>query len=279
LKRIDYFLIVILILVVVAFGFFTLAVAFGVTLTLIEHVPGLMAFTEVPETEQNFFDAAATVRATFAPLGILTLAVLLMVVKEVILPFFITAIFETTAVGVLVGVKVGVFTEVEDTPHAMLFTRTQIVLLAIAPVPRMRYFVEVDGQTTKVAFPFEPVLVVIVAEQPALDFTPIARTIADLLIELADTPPLAQMVETLSVDETSPPCSQLEPGFTVSTDWVTPEIGALSSSTKSVSMVTPPVESVLMSVSGVDGSASASFAGVAGSASGKATLIEAINGI
>jgi hypothetical protein len=279
LKRIDYFLIVILILVVVAFGFFTLAVAFGVTLTLIEHVPGLMAFTEVPETEQNFFDAAATVRATFAPLGILTLAVLLMVVKEVILPFFITAIFETTAVGVLVGVKVGVFTEVEDTPHAMLFTRTQIVLLAIAPVPRMRYFVEVDGQTTKVAFPFEPVLVVIVAEQPALDFTPIARTIADLLIELADTPPLAQMVETLSVDETSPPCSQLEPGFTVSTDWVTPEIGALSSSTKSVSMVTPPVESVLMSVSGVDGSASASFAGVTGSASGKATLIEAINGI
>ena len=106
-----------------------------------------------------------------------------------------------------------------------------------------------------------------------------ARTIADLLIELADTPPLAQMVETMSVDETSPPCSQLEPEFTVSTDWVTPEIGALSSSTNSVSIVTPPVESVLMSVSGVDGSASASFAGVAGSASGKATLIEAINDI
>jgi hypothetical protein len=272
-------LIVILILVVVVFGFFTLAVAFGVTLTLIEQVPALRAFTEVPEIEQNFFVVTATTSTTLAPLGILTLAVLLMVVKEVILPFFITAIFETTAVGVLVGVKVGVFTEVEDTPHAMLFTRTQIVLLAIAPVPRMRYFVEVDGQTTKVAFPFEPVLVVIVAEQPALDFTPIARTIADLLIELADTPPLAQMVETLSVDETSPPCSQLEPGFTVSTDWVTPEIGALSSSTKSVSMVTPPVESVLMSVSGVDGSASASFAGVTGSASGKATLIEAINGI
>jgi hypothetical protein len=277
LKRIDYFLIVILILVVVAFGFFTLAVAFGVTLTLIEHVPGLMAFTEVPETEQNFFDAAATVRATFAPLGILTLAVLLMVVKEVILPFFITAIFETTAVGVLVGVKVGVFTEVEDTPHAMLFTRTQIVLEAIAPVPRMRYFVEVDGQTTKVAFPFEAVFADSVAEQPALVLTPMARTLA--LIELADTPPLAQIDVTLSVEETSPPCSQLEPELTVSTDWETPEIGALSSSTKSVSMVTPPVESVLMSVSGVDGSASASFAGVAGSASGKATLIEAINGI
>ena len=270
---------VILILVVVAFGFFTLAVAFGVTLTLIEHVPGLMALIEVLVIEQIFFDEAATVRTTLAPLGILTLAVLLIVVKEVTLPFFITATFDTTAVGVLVGVKVGVFTEVEDTPHAMLFTRTQIVLLAIAPVPRMRYFVEVDGQTTKVAFPFEAVFVDSVAEQPALVLTPMARTIADLLIELADTPPLAQMVETLSVDETSPPCSQLEPEFTVSTDWVTPEIGALSSSTKSVSIVTPPVESVLMSVSGVVGSASASFAGVAGSASGKATLIEAINGI
>jgi hypothetical protein len=279
LKRIDYFLIVILILVVVVFGFFTLAVFFGVTLTLIEHVPGLMALIEVLVIEQIFFDEAATVRTTLAPLGILTLAVLLMVVKEVTLPFFITATFETTTAGVLVGVKVGVFTEVEDTPHAMLFTRTQIVLLAIAPVPRMRYFVEVDGQTTKVAFPFEAVFADNVAEQPALVLTPMARTIADLLIELADTPPLAQMVETLSVDETSPPCSQLEPEFTVSTDWVTPEIGALSSSTKSVSMVTPPVESVLMSVSGVDGSASASFAGVAGSASGKATLIEAINGI
>ena len=269
----------ILILVVVAFGFFTLAVAFGVTLTLIEHVPGLMALIEVLAIEQIFFDEAATVRTTLAPLGILTLAVLLMVVKEVTLPFFITATFETTTAGVLVGVKVGVFTEVEDTPHATLFTRTQIVLLAIAPVPRMRYFVEVDGQTTKVAFPFEAVFADSVAEQPALVLTPMARTIADLLIELADTPPLAQMVETLSVDETSPPCSQLEPEFTVSTDWVTPEIGALSSSTKSVSIVTPPVESVLMSVSGVVGSASASFAGVAGSASGKATLIEAINGI
>jgi hypothetical protein len=143
----------------------------------------------------------------------------------------------------------------------------------------MRYFVEVDGQTTKVAFPFEAVFADNVAEQPALDFTPIARTIADLLIELADTPPLAQMVETLSVDETSPPCSQLEPEFTVSTDWVTPEIGALSSSTKSVSIVTPPVESVLMSVSGVDGSASVSFAGVAGSASGNVALMLAMNDI
>jgi hypothetical protein len=42
-----------------------------------------------------------------------------------------TAIFETAAVGVL--------TDEEETPHGTLFTRTQIVLLAIAPVPRMRY--------------------------------------------------------------------------------------------------------------------------------------------
>ena len=268
-------MIVILILVVVVFGFFTLAVAFGVTLTLIEHVPGLMAFTEVPETEQNFFVVTATTSTTLAPLGILTLAVLLMVVKEVILPFFITAIFETTAVGVFVLVPV--LTDEEETPHGTLFTRTQIVLEAIAPVPRMRYFVEVDGQTTKVAFPFEAVFADNVAEQPALVLTPMARTLA--LIELADTPPLAQIDVTLSVEETSPPCSQLEPELTVSTDWETPEIGALSSSTKSVSMVTPPVESVLMSVSGVDGSASVSFAGVDGSASGNVALMLAMNDI
>jgi hypothetical protein len=268
-------LIVILILVVVVFGFFTLAVAFGVTLTLIEQVPALRAFTEVPEIEQNFFVVTATTSTTLAPLGILTLAVLLMVVKEVILPFFITAIFETTAVGVFVLVPV--LTDEEETPHGTLFTRTQIVLEAIAPVPRMRYFVEVDGQTTKVAFPFEAVFADNVAEQPALDFTPIARTLA--LIELADTPPLAQIDVTLSVEETSPPCSQLEPELTVSTDWETPEIGALSSSTKSVSMVTPPVESVLMSVSGVDGSASVSFAGVDGSASGNVALMLAMNDI
>jgi hypothetical protein len=268
-------LIVILILVVVVFGFFTLAVAFGVTLTLIEQVPALRAFTEVPEIEQNFFVVTATTSTTLAPLGILTLAVLLMVVKEVILPFFITAIFETTAVGVFVLVPV--LTDEEETPHGTLFTRTQIVLEAIAPVPRMRYFVEVDGQTTKVAFPFEAVFADNVAEQPALVLTPMARTLA--LIELADTPPLAQIDVTLSVEETSPPCSQLEPELTVSTDWETPEIGALSSSTKSVSMVTPPVESVLMSVSGVDGSASVSFAGVDGSASGNVALMLAMNDI
>ena len=265
----------ILILVVVVFGFFTLAVAFGVTLTLIEQVPALRAFTEVPEIEQNFFVVTATTRTTLAPFGTLTLAVLLMLVKEVTLPFFITATFETTEVGVFEPV----LTDDEETPHGTLFTRTQIVLEAIAPVPRMRYFVEADGQITKVAFPFEPVFATIIAEHPALVFTRIARTIAALLIELVDTPPFAQMVETLSVDPTSPPCSQLEPEFTGSTDWDTPEIGALSSSTKSVSIVTPPVESALMSVSGVDGSASVSFAGVVGSASGNVALMLAMNDI
>ena len=155
-------MILILILVVVVFGFFTLAVFFGVTLTLIEHVPGLMALIEVLTMEQIFFEEAATTSTTLAPFGILTLAVLLMVVKEVTLPFFITATFETTVVvfePVLTDDVVfePVLTDDEETPHGTLFTRTQNVLLAIAPVPRMRYFVEVDGQTTKVAFPFEAV--------------------------------------------------------------------------------------------------------------------------
>jgi hypothetical protein len=172
-----------------------------------------------------------------------------------------------------------VLTDVEETPHGTLFTRTQIVLEATAPVARIRYFVEAEGQITKVAFPFDPVFATIIAEQPALVFTRMARTIAALLIELAETPPFAQMVETLSVEATSPPFSQLEPEFTGSTDCETPVIGTLSSSTKSVSIVTPTVESALISVSGVVGSASASFVGVAGSASGKVTLIAAMNGI
>lgn len=275
----------ILILVVVVFGFFTLAVAFGVTLTLMTHVPGRSAFTEVPDIEQNLLVVTATTSTTLAPFGTDTFEVLLIVVKEVILPFFNTATVDTTTVGVsvyvgvFIGVFVGVLTDVEETPHGTLFTRTQIVLEATAPVARIRYFVEAEGQITKVAFPFDPVFATIIAEQPALVFTRMARTIAALLIELAETPPFAQIVETLSEDPTSPPFSQLEPEFTGSTDCETPVIGTLSSSTKSVSMVTPPDESALMSVSGVVGSASASFVGVAGSASGKVTLMAAMNGI
>jgi hypothetical protein len=227
LKGINYFLIVILILVVVVFGFFTLAVAFGVTLTLTTQVPGRSAFTDVPDIEQNLLVVTATTSTTLAPLGTLTLDVLLIVVKEVTLPFFITATFETISgvyvsvlvyVGVFVGVFVGVLTDVEETPHGALFTRTQIVLEATAPVARTRYFVEAVGQITKVAFPFEPVLATIIAEHPAFALTRMARTIAALSSELVDTPPPAQIVETLSVDPTSPPCSQLEPEFTGSTD-------------------------------------------------------------
>jgi hypothetical protein len=104
-ERYFYFEIVILIFVVVVFGFFTLAVAFGVTLTLMVQEPGRSAFTDVPEIEQNFFVVTATTSTTLAPFGILTFAVLLIVVKEVTLPFFITATFETT-VGVYVLVLV-----------------------------------------------------------------------------------------------------------------------------------------------------------------------------
>ena len=195
-------MIVILILVVVVFGFFTLAVAFGVTLTLTTQVPGRSAFTDVPDIEQNLFVVTATTSTTLAPLGTLTLDVLLIVVKEVTLPFFITATFETISgvyvsvlvyVGVFVGVLVGVLTDVEETPHGTLFTRTHTVLVARAPVPRTRYFVEAVGQMTKVAFPFDPVFATIIAEQPALVLTRMARTIAALLIELDVTPPSAQI--------------------------------------------------------------------------------------
>ena len=205
----------ILILVVVVFGFFTLAVAFGVTLTLMVHEPGRSAFTEVPEMEQNFLVVTATTSTTLAPLGTLTFAVLLSVVKEVTLPFFITATLDTIS-GVYVPVLV--LTDDDETRHGTLFIRTQIVFEATAPVARTRYFVEAVGQITKVAFPFVPVFATIIAEHPAFALTRMARTIAALSSELVDTPPLAQMVETLSVDETRPPCSQLVPELTGSTD-------------------------------------------------------------
>jgi len=115
--------ILILILVVVVFGFFTLAVAFGVTMTLMEHEPGRSAFTDVPDTEQNFFVVTATTSTTLAPFGTDTFAVLLIVVKEMRLPFFIEAIVEATTTGILVVVFVGVVTigtvvvELAVTPH------------------------------------------------------------------------------------------------------------------------------------------------------------------
>ena len=100
---------------------------FGVTLTLMVHEPGRSAFTDVPDTEQNFFVVTATTRTTLAPFGILTLAVLLIVVKEVTLPFFMTATFETTVgvyvlVLVYVPVLVLVLTEVAETVQGRLLT-------------------------------------------------------------------------------------------------------------------------------------------------------------
>ena len=99
-ERYFYFEIVILILVVVVF-----LDPFGVTLTLMVQEPGSSAFTDSPDTEQNFFVVTATTSTTLAYGGKETFAVLLIVVKEVTLPFFITATFETT-VGVYVLVLV-----------------------------------------------------------------------------------------------------------------------------------------------------------------------------
>jgi hypothetical protein len=89
----------ILILVVVDFGFFTLAVAFGVTVTAMLQIPGNSALTDVPEIEQIFFVVTATISEIFAPAGTKTFVTLLMVVKGTTLPFFIEATFETVAVG------------------------------------------------------------------------------------------------------------------------------------------------------------------------------------
>ena len=89
-----------MILVVVAFGFFTLAVALGVTVTLMLQVPGSRALTDVPEIEQIFFVVTATVSEIFAPVGTRTFVTRLMVAKGTILPFFIEATLETVAVGV-----------------------------------------------------------------------------------------------------------------------------------------------------------------------------------
>ena len=140
------------ILVVTVFGFLSLAVAFGVTLTLTMHEPLESAFTVVPETEQNFFDFAATTSTTLAPFGTLILVVLLITAKVATPPFFsVSDLFPTEAA----------------VTHGSLFTRTQIVCVAIAPVARMRYLVETVGQIFKVAFPFEPVVAVIIALQPA----------------------------------------------------------------------------------------------------------------
>jgi len=77
---------VILTLVVLVFGFFTLAVAFGVTLTLNEHLPAFKPFTVVPLTEQTFLELAATTSTTLAPLATVIFEFFLMVAKEIVFP-------------------------------------------------------------------------------------------------------------------------------------------------------------------------------------------------
>ena len=146
----------------IVLGILSVGVAFGVTLTLTMHEPLESAFTVVPETEQNFFDFAATTSATLAPFGTLILAVLRIVVKVATLPFFIT----NDCVGLATTPPVGLAT-LEAATHGRLFTRTQIVCVATAPVARIRYLVETVGHITKVAFPFEPLFAVIIALQPA----------------------------------------------------------------------------------------------------------------
>ena len=89
-----------MILVVVVFGFFALALAFGVTFTLMLHVPGSRALTDVPEIEQIFFVVTATVSEIFAPAGTKTFVTRLMVVNGTTLPFFMEATLETTTAGV-----------------------------------------------------------------------------------------------------------------------------------------------------------------------------------
>jgi hypothetical protein len=144
------------ILVVAVAGFFTLAVAFGVTLTLTVHGPLESAFTDVPETEQNFFDFAATTSTTLEPFGAPILVVLLNVAKETSFPFLIVTDFSPDFIPA----------DAAET-HGTLFTRTQTVFEATAPIARIRYLVETVGQIFKVAFPFEPLFAVIIAEQPA----------------------------------------------------------------------------------------------------------------
>ena len=89
-----------MILEVVDLGFFTLAVAFGVTFTLILQVPGSSALTDVPDMEQIYFVVTATVSEIFAPAGTKTFVTRLMVVNGTTLPFFMDATLETTAVDV-----------------------------------------------------------------------------------------------------------------------------------------------------------------------------------
>ena len=126
--------------------------AFGVTATDNVHVPAFRAFTVVFDTEQVFFDVVTTVTTIFAPLGTEIFADLLIVEKEIVLPFFTfgvtTALMATctnagtvvvvvsaggevtTGAAVVVVVNVGVTafdaTEIPDGPPALLAVATNV---------------------------------------------------------------------------------------------------------------------------------------------------------
>ncbi|MEY3266430.1 MAG: tRNA pseudouridine(38-40) synthase TruA, partial [Actinomycetota bacterium] len=88
LPRRTYFVTITFVRFVTVFGFFTFAVAFGVTATDNVHVPTFKLFTVDLDTEQIFFDVLTTVSTTFAPLGTEIFADLLIVEKEIVFPFF-----------------------------------------------------------------------------------------------------------------------------------------------------------------------------------------------
>ena len=109
--RRTYFVTITFVRFVTVLGFFTFAVAFGVTATDNVHVPTFRPFTVVFDTEQVFFDVVTTVTTTFAPLGTEIFADLLIVEKDIVLPFFTfgitTALMATcTNAGTVVVVTV-----------------------------------------------------------------------------------------------------------------------------------------------------------------------------
>jgi hypothetical protein len=117
-------------------GFFTLAVALGVTDTLSRHVPGFRALMDVPVTLHTDLELPTTLMATLAPFGTATFATLLMAAKEMDLPVLTFASFFTEA-----GAATGAATGVKALPAPEQFlplTTTQKLRVASAPLPRMR---------------------------------------------------------------------------------------------------------------------------------------------
>ena len=143
--RRTYFVTITFVRFVTVLGFFTFAVAFGVTATDNVHVPTFKPFTVVFDAEQIFADDFTTVSTTFAPLGTRIFADLLIVEKKIFFPFFtfgVTALMATctttgtvvvvvtTGAAVVVVVNVGVTafdaTDIPDGPPALLAVATNV---------------------------------------------------------------------------------------------------------------------------------------------------------